>query len=497
MDISNIVTKLRSTGGDTTDVEAKSAAGGLPESLQPSLSALANLPGGGLIILGLDEKSQFSPVVLADAQTLKQGLGSLSRNLSPPAHLEIDDAEVDGVSVITARVAECPPSQKPCRASNGKAYLRSYDGDYPLSELEIQAFRHSRTASHADSRSVDGTTSGDLDPELVEAWTDQVKVRNPQSLGRFSGLELLQRGGVVAANGSLTKAGLLVLATYPQQHFPQFVVRAADRRGLLPGERARNVRSIDGPIPRMLSAALDWLRSNLAITAVANDDKGSLTSRYEFPLEALRELIANALVHRDLEAWSEGMAVELRLDADAFVLSNPGGLYGITVDRLTKEHVTSARNPHLVRLCESATNPDDDSRVIEALASGLPRVAQLLDLENLPPPEFWDNGIKFTVKLGGRAPLKSPSKSSSITIVESDSLLPRAGSQIERIYSALLGSDKSTVSTLSQSTGIAAPSVRRALSRLRSEYHLVEAEGGRGQRTIYRVVDPPPSGDSM
>ena len=72
IDLSLLVDELRRAGGDSTNVEVKAAAGGLPDSLTPSLSALANLPGGGTIILGLDERSGFRPVPLANPQALKQ-----------------------------------------------------------------------------------------------------------------------------------------------------------------------------------------------------------------------------------------------------------------------------------------------------------------------------------------------------------------------------------------------------------------------------------------
>jgi ATP-dependent DNA helicase RecG len=44
----------------------------------------------------------------------------------------------------------------------------------------------------------------------------------------------------------------------------------------------------------------------------------------EYLLEAVCELVANALVHRDIDAWSEGMAVEVRHRHDRLVTSNPG-----------------------------------------------------------------------------------------------------------------------------------------------------------------------------
>lgn len=51
-DLTGLISELRAAGGDTAAVEIKSAAGGLPSSITSTISALANLPGGGLIILG-------------------------------------------------------------------------------------------------------------------------------------------------------------------------------------------------------------------------------------------------------------------------------------------------------------------------------------------------------------------------------------------------------------------------------------------------------------
>lgn len=72
-DLSALVARLRTAGGDSTNVEIKSASGGLPDSLASTLSALANLPGGGMIILGLDESLGFRPVPLADRTSSSRG----------------------------------------------------------------------------------------------------------------------------------------------------------------------------------------------------------------------------------------------------------------------------------------------------------------------------------------------------------------------------------------------------------------------------------------
>lgn len=70
------VDELRLAGSDTTAVEVKAAAGGFPQTLTSTLSALANHPGGGVVILGLDEMRGFAPVTLSDPVSLTQGLGS-------------------------------------------------------------------------------------------------------------------------------------------------------------------------------------------------------------------------------------------------------------------------------------------------------------------------------------------------------------------------------------------------------------------------------------
>lgn len=117
MDVSEVIAELRAAGGDTTAVAVKSAAGGLPASLTSTLSALANLPGGGTVILGLDERAGFRPVRLGDPQALKQGLAAKARAYTPLVRLTIDDAAVDGEPVIVARVHECDRSAKPCRVT--------------------------------------------------------------------------------------------------------------------------------------------------------------------------------------------------------------------------------------------------------------------------------------------------------------------------------------------------------------------------------------------
>ncbi len=471
-DVTDLVNRLRASGGDGTAIEVKSAAAGLPQSLTESLSALANLPGGGLVILGLDERTGFTPVKLGDPQALKQGLASKARAYTPPVHLSIEEGTVDGEPVIVARVAECDPSAKPCRvAATGRAYLRGYDGDYELSALEEQAFMLQRRTPRFDREPVPGTSVEDLDPQLRSEWIRTARERDPVGLGRFTDeSELLRRAGIVSRSGELTMAGLLALGIHPQQWLPRYVIQLASRftTPSPDGVRAADVTILSGPIPALLAGAMSWARRIFSSAIVSSSD-GDVRDRPEYPLEAFRELIGNALVHRDLADWSSGLAIEVRHLPDRLVIINPGGLFGITVDRLGAEAVSSPRNAQLLTICQYVRSPDDGNRVVEALATGIPIVTAALHDAHFPEARYVDEGIRFTVIL--RRHERRPRT-------------PVTGRTAVRVWSALRDSGQA-IDDLVEATGLAAPNIRRVLRDLRKR-DLAEQLGGPGQVTRYR-----------
>ncbi|WP_236701496.1 MULTISPECIES: ATP-binding protein [Frankia] len=478
-DVSQTIAFLRAAGGDTTEVEVKSAAGGLPASLTSTLSALANQPGGGTIILGLDERAGFRPVELSDPQVLKQGLAARARAFTPPVRLTIEDGEVDGAAVVVAQVQECDRSTKPCRVTaTGRAYLRGYDGDYALSDVEEQGFLAARQPPLFDRSPVEDATIDELDTELVDAFLLAVRERDPAGLGRFpDDTELLRRAGVTMDGGQPTVAGLLALGVHPQQWFPRYVIQAAAQP--LPtgsaATRARNQVTISGPVPRMLDAALLWARHTFDTAIVAEMD-GSVRDRPIYPLVAFRELVANALIHRDLDHWSAGLAVEVRLLRDRLVVTNPGGLYGITVDRLGRDAVTSARNASLVAICQHVRSAQTGARVIEALASGIPTVTEALADCGLPSAHYVDSGIRFTVILHQFA------TATPVATAE-----PPLGATERRVYQALTRQGR-TVSDLAEELGLSAPNIRKALRNLRGRGLILQL-GGRGRATTYQRTD--------
>lgn len=473
-DVQALVGVLRAEGGDLPGVEVKSAAGGLPESIVPTLCAFANRPGGGTVLLGLDEAAGFTPITLADRRQMKTSLASKARQaLEPPVVLEITEEMVDGQSVIVAVVPELNASQKPCRVSGGAhrgVWVRAWDGDYRASDAEVQGLLTGRGQPRFDAEPAAGATRGDLDGELIEEFVRSCRAGSEQLAQIQDREELLWRMGVlVGADRVPSVAGLLALGVYPQQHLPGTGLQAvlAAESDSEPATRALDARRFDGPIPRMLADAVAWVARSTP-SAIRGGSAGRVTDAPTWPLEAVREVVGNALIHRDLAPWALGETALLRLDRSRLVVRNPGGLYGLTVDRLGRIGVTSARNANLVRICQYVRLPDG-TRAVEALASGIPTVFGAMRAAELPPPLFDDDGLRFTVVLRQRARDRGP--------------VVKAGSSAAAVLGAL-NAGPLDVEQLAVATGLTPANIRKRLRELRA-LDLVVQHGGPGLPTTY------------
>lgn len=403
-ELTSLVAALRDEGSDSATVEAKSARHGFPTDLAKTISAFANTPGGGVVLLGLDERRGFASVPVYDVGDAQARVATIARrDVVPPVMVDVGLRQVDGRSLVVAEVQESPAASKPVRVRRSqKAYLRAYDGDFEMSALEEQALIANRDHPRSDRQPVAGTSVDDLDADLLSAYRRTCRTSS-SALSRFDDDELLLRTGVVLPDGRLTLAGLLSLGVYPQQFVPNLVIQAsvAPRAGDPEGTRASDMRKFDGPLPLMLDEATQWVQRNTR-TRLRFGDDGHGRDEPEYPLTAVRELIANAVIHRDLGPHAMSYPVSLVLEQTQLVIANPGGLWGITVDRLGHDRISSARNDSLVRIAQNVRLADG-RRVVEALASGIPDVLASLRAAGMVPPVFHDLGVRFTVRMPNHA----------------------------------------------------------------------------------------------
>ena len=401
--LNNTLALLRFEDSDNQQYEVKAAAGGFPESAINTLCAFANTPGGGVLILGVNEKSGFEVVGVCDSKACQQTLANIAKNgFNVAIELSMSLIEVDCKKVVWVEVFESDRQVKPIKLKGSKrSFIRLYDGDFELSELEEQMFVAARGMSQHDEEAVAGTSKADLDQQLTESFIQNRK-EGSRTVAKMSNDEVLLRTGVVTSSGELTKAGIFALGVYPQQFFPNYSIKASVRKQskLSNSVRAINVQVFDGPIPTMLDEALEWVNSN-SDELILNLRSGHVRNVREYLPVVARELIGNALIHRAVNSVSMAQDVSLIIEDNRLIISNPGGLYGIHVNELGRTGSVT-RNSRLADICQHVRSPDGMS-VIEKLGSGIPMILTELAELDMPFPRFIDGGIYFTVILASAA----------------------------------------------------------------------------------------------
>ena len=332
----SVIAHLRVAGTDNQSFEVKSCRKELTRDIGRTISGFANA-SGGTIICGLDENDDFKPVKGFDAARIQDALANYcGEKMRPPIRPIIETFILEGKPVLAAHIPELLPVQKPCyiTASGcyGGSYIRVGDGDRRLSGYEIDRLIDEHEQPRYDDRIVREATLDDLDPDLVTGLLRRERSLHPSRLGTMDDETLLCKLHVAKADdhGLLhpTLAGLLALGTYPQEFYPCLVVTFTSYPGrikaeTLPGTR-RFVDSFTcvGPIPDMIEDAVAAVTKNMRTGSRIQG-----TFRYDvpdYPAPAVREAIANALMHRDYSPNAQGTSVAVDLYADRLEIINPG-----------------------------------------------------------------------------------------------------------------------------------------------------------------------------
>jgi len=408
-DLRALLDELQGLGNDSARVEAKKARGGLPGKLWETISAFAN-GGGGVLLLGVDEANDFAPVGVTDAAALETSLASLlSDRMDPPVRGLIETHVLAGRQIVVAEIPALPRLLQPCfyrgEGPYRGSYIRVADGDRRLSEYEVGLLVAGRGQPREDERPVEQAGPEDLSGDLVDAYVARLRQRRPRAFGDVSPQDVLRqtKALVLAADGRLVPslAGLLSLGGSPQTHLPQLDVSFVLYPGSEPGqpgprgERFLDNVTFDGPIPDIVEDVLERLRLRMSRRSVVAG--AGRRDVWEYPELALREAVANALVHRDLSTGAMGAQVQIEMYPDRLVVRSPGGLYGpVDLERLGEGGVSSARNALLLKVLEDVPNRAGGT-VVENRGSGVPAMVQALRAAGMAGPTFRDEISFFEV----------------------------------------------------------------------------------------------------
>jgi ATP-dependent DNA helicase RecG len=499
--LNRLVAELRSVRADTHSVEVKSAVGKLPKSLAETLSAFSN-SAGGTVILGLDEGMGFRPAPGFDALRTREALArACADDIHPPVRSVIEVLPFEGAQVVVTEVPEISPLSKPAyvrgRGEYQGSFIRGGDGDRKLSDYEVALLHANRGQPRDDREPVTGASIGDLDDDAVSALLQRMRRRQPRAFRPVSDQVALRRLGVLVPNEPESEklvpslAGLLTLGAYPQQFFPQlnvtFVVFPSDQAGIVPegGPRFIDNRSLNGAIPWVVSDAVDAITRNMrlagTVRGVGRQDV------YEYPVEALREAIVNAIMHRDYSPPSRGAQVQVEMYPSRLVVRNPGGLFGpVAEGELGTEGVTSSRNPVLSALLQEVQLPDSDRVICENRGTGIPAMLEQLRRSGTASVKFSNAISHFTVTFTRDAP-SSYESSAERGYSHAGGDLARRPAEILALFT---GQQDLTASDIAQATGLSKAMTNRHLARLVADGQLVATAPPASRNRAYRL---PPS----
>ena len=379
-------------------LELKAAHEGCPQKLYDTLSSFSNQDGGGTILFGIDETSSFSPVGVYDAQDIQKKINAQCLQMEPVVRPVLTVTMIDGKHFVAAEIPAIDISERPCYyRGKGKikgSYIRVGDSDEPMTEYEIYSYEAFRRKYQDEIRPANRVTPASLDQNKLNGYLHRLRLGKP-NLSQLSDAQIESLMSI-AKDDSITLWASLLFGLYPQAYFPQLSIIATSVPGLQVGdlgterERFLDNERIEGDLAQMLERALQFVRRNIKSKTIINEATGKREDRTEYPMNAVREAILNALVHRDYSIHTEGMPIQIQLFEDRMEIRSPGGLYGrITVDQLGKVQ-PDTRNPMLASAMETL-------HLTENRYSGIPIIKKELASYGLPPAELEDRRGTFTI----------------------------------------------------------------------------------------------------
>ena len=411
-ELARAVERMRIAGTDLAEFELKEAKDGFSHAAE-TISAFANTYGG-TIIYGITEKG-FHATAGLDVKTIQNGCAQAAwEQVEPLVAADIKIMTFEGSPVVVANIPEIPVRQKPCYVKKlGQmkgSYIRTGDGDHKLSIYEIDRFiENQHRSARNDAFVVPDATLDDLDPKLLSGWLTHARESSFGRMDAMDDMTVLANRRVVGEDddGTMrpTVAGLMAMGSYPQKYFPRLNVvftsypspQKGDARAV--GGRFADSMNIDGPIPEMIVNAVKAASRNMKHGAIV---KGALREDVpDYPLAAVREAVANALMHRDYSVEAQGSPVLVELYPDRLEMSNPGGLYGsLTVDKLGTRGGTISRNQFLARILEDVPFTDYDGsigHVVENRGTGYPTITSELEKALMDQPIVFSSLDEFRI----------------------------------------------------------------------------------------------------
>ena len=352
-------------GGENEKVEFKERFG--KEAIQ-TVVAFANTYGGYLLI-GVDDKGRIRGVKVGK-ETLKNWYNEIIQSIEPKINFGIRKAKINGKEIVMLDIPEAPI--KPI-SYKGRCYKRVRNSNKVMLPSEIAELHNFYTGRSWDALECEASIE-DLDRKKVEAY---LKLANSTGRRKFKEdwLTVLKKLGLV--KNKATWAAVLLFGKEPQR----FLLASAVHCGRFKYDKTVILDDLMVETD-LINAVEEVMKFITRHISVRYEFKGKPRRKevWEYPLEALREAVINAIVHRDYRIPAN---IQVEIYDDRIEIWSPGKLPpGIKIEDLyKKEHQSVIRNQLIAQVFY-------DIGFIEKYGSGTTRIIELCKKHGLPLPEF-------------------------------------------------------------------------------------------------------------
>jgi ATP-dependent DNA helicase RecG len=341
-----------------------------PEQLAKEIVAFANLQGGYLL-LGVEDDGAISGLTRTNTQ--EWVLNVFRDKVSPqiiPFYEELVIANDKRVAVISITSGVSKPYM--LKHNNREdTYIRMGDrSELASREQQLRLFE-SGGLLHVEVLPVAGSAFHHLDIERLQFYLAEIinDPDVPESQGddysewetRLLGLGLMAKDSL--NNPVCSVAGMICFGTYPRRHLRQAGLRVMVFKGMDKDYQAELDEVLDAPLVArwrinengqkeldqtgVIEQFSALIRPYISQESEEIDTEMRRERQWDYPWEAIREAVVNALAHRD---WTRAVDIEISCYADRMEIISPGKLQNsMTIEKMIAGQ-RSPRNPLIMEV---------------------------------------------------------------------------------------------------------------------------------------------------
>ncbi|PTA42834.1 ATP-binding protein [Micromonospora sp. RP3T] len=242
---------------------------------------------------------------------------------------------------------------------------------------------------------------------------------------QLTDIEFLQRAHLLAA-GRLTLTGALLFGESPAAALPTAIVQCARIHGVTKGV-PMDKHDLKGSVTEQILGAVEFVAGLSRRGEAPTDDSPIARPSHRYPMVAVREVIANALVHRDYEHRSA--CVHVRVFDDRVEVVSPGTWAGRDLPPGTTtplEALISESHRRNFRLASTLTW----MRLVEGEGSGISRAINECRDHGAPAPTVCQNDGLVTVTIYPRREFLDGPTLALMSVEEAAAELERMGANL-------------------------------------------------------------------